>query len=168
VDAERQDWARVVADVISRADPLELIRGGAPRDEYEPEAGAIAPRVGEAASAAELQKLVYSEFVGWFGERVAGPVSRYRVVAHGIWHQWLLRRARILSNGGSVELLDTRDLAVRYIDEPIRPLTAVRIDGRVFVESEDDPGQWWMGAFEDAVVRVWGRYGSHERAFAEH
>lgn len=52
-------------------------------DEYEPEAQTIALRLPEAATAAELHRIVYEEFVRWFGE--AGSEEQYAPIAADIW-----------------------------------------------------------------------------------
>lgn len=62
-----------VGKMLARADPLALVRGGAPRDEYQPEARTILPRLRSCASADDVRNVVDDEFVRWFGENYRHP-----------------------------------------------------------------------------------------------
>ena len=76
---------RHIAFVLNEEDPIGLIRGGAPGDEYDPEIGTILPRLKEAASVAGLRRVIHEEFVRWFGAETAGPEELYARVAERVW-----------------------------------------------------------------------------------
>jgi hypothetical protein len=72
--------------VVRKHDPIGLIAMGAPEDEYEAEVGTIAPRLRTAQSAQETTRIVYEEFVHWFGEEsTTGPESSYAALGEAIW-----------------------------------------------------------------------------------
>ena len=54
-------------------------------DEYRSEAETITLRLPETSTKAELLRIVHEEFVMWFGESTAGPMTRYERIASGIW-----------------------------------------------------------------------------------
>lgn len=62
-----QAFVVAVERAIKDADPIGLLKGGAPADEYSPEIGAIVPRVGNAQSVDEITAVLHEEFVRWFG-----------------------------------------------------------------------------------------------------
>lgn len=62
-----QAFVAAVERAIKDADPIGLLKGGAPADEYSPEIGAIVPRVGDAQSVDEISAVLHEEFVRWFG-----------------------------------------------------------------------------------------------------
>lgn len=82
-----------VSRLFREDDPIGLIRIGAPDDEYDVEVSTILPRLREAQSAAEVQKLVHEEFVRWFDPDTAGPITRYAEVAEKTWEVWLVLKA---------------------------------------------------------------------------
>lgn len=57
--------------LLHRHDPMGLTAMGAPEDEYEPEAGTIAPRLADAATEADVQRIIAEEFTVWFGAEIA-------------------------------------------------------------------------------------------------
>src|SRR6476659_408769 len=58
-----------VSDILYRLDPVGIGAGtGSPSDEYDAEAGTIIPRLQACRSASDVQKIVYEEFVHWFGD----------------------------------------------------------------------------------------------------
>jgi len=65
-----------------------LIAVGTPKDEYDPEVSTILPRLREAASARDLQRIVHEEFVHWFSAEIAGPSEIYATVSEVIWPTW--------------------------------------------------------------------------------
>lgn len=67
-------------------DPQGLCKMGAPFDEYVPEIETILPRIGEAKSSDDLAKIIYQEFVAWFGEFGSGTVEDYRPLAMDLWN----------------------------------------------------------------------------------
>lgn len=78
-----------VSRLLHEADPIRLIAIGAPDDEYDPEVSTILPRLPEANSAGDVQKIVHKEFVRWFDADIAGPLTGYADVAQQIWDAWL-------------------------------------------------------------------------------
>ena len=83
-----------VAQALREADPLRLLASGAPDDEYDVEVGTIVPRLCEAASAADVRRIVHGEFVRWFDASIAGAPENYDDAARRIWT--LLQRERAL------------------------------------------------------------------------
>lgn len=57
-------------------------------DEYEPEVGAIIPRLTHAESEADVRKIVHEEFCKWFDSKTAGPIEDYDDIASRIWMEW--------------------------------------------------------------------------------
>src|SRR5436190_15115584 len=82
-----------VSRLLREAAPIRLITIGAPDDEYDPEVSTILPRLREARSAAEVQRII-EEFVHWFDADIAGPITHYAEVAGKIWGVWLARKER--------------------------------------------------------------------------
>ena len=78
-----------VSRLLREADPIGLIAMGAPDDEYDPEVSTILPRLREANSAVDVQRIVHEEFGWWFGADIAGPITGYADVAVRIWWPWL-------------------------------------------------------------------------------
>jgi hypothetical protein len=70
---------------INEADPIGLLDGGAPANEYSPELGTIVPRVANAQSVDEITAVLHEEFVRWFGEGTAAPRQAYEATARQIW-----------------------------------------------------------------------------------
>ena len=62
-----------VSQLLRKADPIRLIIMGAPDDEYDPEVSTILPRLREAGSAADVQRIVHEEFTRWFSADIADP-----------------------------------------------------------------------------------------------
>jgi len=92
VDRERALMGR--EDLVSRVeallfydDPIGL-NFGTNLDEYRPEAQTIVIRLPEATSQADVQRIVYEEFVRWFDRQIAGSFERYRAIAGYIWGLW--------------------------------------------------------------------------------
>jgi hypothetical protein len=83
-----------VSQLLREADPIRLITIGAPDDEYDPEVSTILPRLREAQSAAEVQKIIHEEFVHWFDADIAGPITYYAEVAEKVWGVWLILKER--------------------------------------------------------------------------
>jgi hypothetical protein len=76
---------RQVTTVLREEDPIGLIHGGAPPDEYDPEIGTILPRLKEAGSVVDLRRIIHEEFSRWFGVESAAPEERYGRAAERIW-----------------------------------------------------------------------------------
>ncbi|MBI2361053.1 MAG: hypothetical protein HYV04_19475 [Deltaproteobacteria bacterium] len=77
-----------VSRLLREADPIRLIVIGAPDDEYDPEVSTILPRLREAKSSDDVQRIVYEEFAHWLGAEIAGPATDYAGVSGDIWAVW--------------------------------------------------------------------------------
>ena len=76
-----------IAAILFEADPMG-INFGTDTDEYEPEVATILPRLHEAGSAQEVERIVHEEFCRWFDAEDVGPPQNYRFVAEVIWREW--------------------------------------------------------------------------------
>ena len=74
-----------VEHAINEADPIGLLEGGAPADEYSPEIGTIVPRLVNAQSVDEVTAVLHEEFLRWFGGDTAGSRQAYEAPARQIW-----------------------------------------------------------------------------------
>jgi hypothetical protein len=81
--AHRDAFARL-AQILFEEDPIG-INFQDNTDEYEPEAGTILPHLRKCQTVADVQALLYTEFVRWFGVDTAGPPERYRRAAERLW-----------------------------------------------------------------------------------
>jgi hypothetical protein len=78
-----------LAALLFKHDPIGMIfEGDTNTDEYEPEARTILPRLRGCHSADDVQIVVHSEFVRWFGEDTAGSQEHYKKAASEIWQLW--------------------------------------------------------------------------------
>lgn len=77
-----------VSRLMREADPIRLIGIGAPEDEYDVEVRTILPRLREAKSPDDVQRIVHEEFAHWFGAEIAGPAAQYADVSKNIWEAW--------------------------------------------------------------------------------
>ena len=77
-----------VSRLVREADPIDLIAIGTPKDEYDVEVRTILPRLREATSARDVQRIVHEEFVHWFTAEIAGPPEIYATVSEEIWKTW--------------------------------------------------------------------------------
>ena len=90
-DSLKAAWGNIYTEVsrlVREADPIRLIAIGAPDDEYDPEVSTILPKLREANSANDVQRIVHEEFVRWFGAEIAGPARHYAGVSEDIWEVW--------------------------------------------------------------------------------
>ena len=81
-------YGRLVAAVeraIDEADPVRLLEGGAPADEYSPEIGTIRPRLAGVQGVSDVTSVLHEEFVRWFDQGIAGPSQAYEAPARRIW-----------------------------------------------------------------------------------
>ncbi len=89
--ANHQNFFDKVSWILFRHDPIGIAskaEGGA-ADEYDAEVGTLIPRLQDASSPAELRRIVWEEFLRWFGDpRITGPEAKYGVIAHEIWEAW--------------------------------------------------------------------------------
>jgi hypothetical protein len=74
-----------VSRLVREADPIRLIAIGTPDDEYDPEVSTILPRLREAKSPDDVQRIVHEEFVHWFTVEIAGSAADYADVSQKIW-----------------------------------------------------------------------------------
>lgn len=75
-----------VIDVLRRCDPLQLIAGGAPPDEYFSEAKDIALRMSGAVGTHEdLADLIWAVFVVWFTPSLVRDRARFEPAVDEIW-----------------------------------------------------------------------------------
>lgn len=77
-----------VSRLLREADPIRLIAIGTPDDEYDPEVSTILPRLRDAKSVDDVQRIVHEEFVHWFGVETAGPAVHYTGVSEEVWEAW--------------------------------------------------------------------------------
>jgi hypothetical protein len=82
-----------VSEALRNADPIGLIQGGAPLDEYDPEVGTILPRLRTATSSRDVRTILHEEFVHWFGQEVAGDIEHYEKAAENIWSILTINKA---------------------------------------------------------------------------
>ncbi len=88
-----------VSAILFRLDPIGIGAGtGSPSDEYDAEAGTIIPRLQTCQSASDVQKVVYEEFVRWFGDDTAGKYASYVEEGTQIWDAWLRYRKGLPSD----------------------------------------------------------------------
>ena len=85
IKARYRALVAAVERAINEADPIGLLEGGAPADEYSSEAGTIVPRVVNAQNVDEITAVVHEEFLRWFGDDSAGPRQAYEAPARQIW-----------------------------------------------------------------------------------
>ena len=74
-----------VSRLLREADPIRLIVIGAPDDEYDVEVRTILPRLREAKSPGDVQRIVHEEFAHWFGAEIAAQATEYADVSKNIW-----------------------------------------------------------------------------------
>ncbi len=83
-DGLRREYGKLyeqVRDIVADADPIELVRQGSDKDEYDMEVAAILPLLPNMASVDSLQRMIYNIFVQKFDRPVAGPSGKYRIIA---------------------------------------------------------------------------------------
>lgn len=80
--AGQNDLVTSIENLLFVSDPIG-INFEPNTNEYQAEAQTIAIRLPEAATTAELHRIVYEEFVHWFGD--AGPEEQYAPIAAEIW-----------------------------------------------------------------------------------
>jgi hypothetical protein len=85
MDIRYQDLVAAVERAINEADPIGLLAGGAPSDEYAPEIGTIIPLLANANRSDDVTGVLHGEFLRWFGDGIAGPRQAYEVPARQIW-----------------------------------------------------------------------------------
>ena len=58
-----------------------------PDDEYDPEAGTILPRLGNATGVEDVERIVREELDRWFGP-LPQPAGSLRPIAEEVWDAW--------------------------------------------------------------------------------
>ena len=76
-----------MAALLYRHDPVG-INFDDNKDEYEPEAGTILPRLSSCHSGEDVLQVVHEEFVRWFDRGTAGPPGHYEKIASEVWQLW--------------------------------------------------------------------------------
>jgi hypothetical protein len=76
-----------MASLLYRHDPIG-INFDDNKDEYEPEAGTILPRLSSCRSVEDVLQMVHEEFVRWFDRGTAGPPEHYQKIASEVWQLW--------------------------------------------------------------------------------
>ena len=71
--------------MIDSWDPLQLLKSGAPQDEYDSEIQSIAAGLRNCVKAKDVQELIYNTFKDSFGEESAGDISLYSKIAEEIF-----------------------------------------------------------------------------------
>jgi len=68
-----------IRDIVNKYDPIGLLAGGAPEDEYEQEVVRIANIL--RYSEDDLTEKIYQVFAKQFSEEIVGDISNYRAIA---------------------------------------------------------------------------------------
>jgi len=76
-----------VTVILFEEDPISL-GFGENADEYEPETGAILARMTGAQTVADVQVIVYEEFVRQFSKEDVDPPERFFAASARIWEAW--------------------------------------------------------------------------------
>jgi hypothetical protein len=76
-----------MAALLYRHDPIG-INFDDNKDEYEPEAGTILPRLNSCHSVEDVLQVVHEEFARWFDRSTAGPPEHYEKIASEVWQLW--------------------------------------------------------------------------------
>lgn len=74
-----------ILDIISSNDPMGLLEMGAPDDEYEDEALAIASILDECRNVQELNEKVFEIFTHFFGDTLDGA-DKLEQISQEIWN----------------------------------------------------------------------------------
>jgi hypothetical protein len=85
MDIRYQDLVAAVERAINEADPIALLAGGAPLDEYATEIGTIIPLLANAHRPDDVTGVLHGEFLRWYGDGTAGPRQAYEAPARQIW-----------------------------------------------------------------------------------
>lgn len=76
-----------VSEILFRHDP-ENINFEFNTDEYEPEAETILPRLKDCSSVEDVSRVVFEEFVYWFGSDERKTEASFAAIAQEIWEVW--------------------------------------------------------------------------------
>ena len=75
----------LVKEIINKNDPLNLLKQGAPSDEYEAEIESITAAASKCKTVKELQEAIHGIFKDNFGEETAGNINLYFDIAKDIF-----------------------------------------------------------------------------------
>src|SRR5947207_1353865 len=75
----------VVRCAVNAVDPIGLVAGGAPDDEYDRAVGACVPKLLRATSQEDVQEILHEEYARWFGGEDAGSPEAYAEPAAAVW-----------------------------------------------------------------------------------
>jgi hypothetical protein len=92
-------FCKSFVEILASCDPLGLIAGGAPDDEYDIEVDAILLRMEEAKSVDILSEIIYEEFIRWFDLPSDYPKTLYNNITSSVWdtyQRWLSDREKLL------------------------------------------------------------------------
>jgi hypothetical protein len=80
----REELVKRIEHLLFERDPIGINHGINP-DEYRSEAETITLRSPDASTESELLQIIHEEFVKWFDESIAGPISKYEGITAEIW-----------------------------------------------------------------------------------
>ncbi|WKZ26178.1 MAG: hypothetical protein QY304_02115 [Candidatus Paceibacterota bacterium] len=80
-----KNYIKEIKDIFRNHDPVDLIRTGAPNDEYDPLVEKfIIPLLNKEDDKYELGEKLYTVFVDQFDENIAGDSKKYYKIAESI------------------------------------------------------------------------------------
>lgn len=121
-----------VTTLLNSADPIRI-------GQYDAATATIIPRLRHEDSVADVQRIIHSEFVLWFGEKSAGSADTYAMTATRIWEVWQKHR----------DSMPYQSPYFTSMQEPL--LNAAPPSQRAFAIRFT-----WVRSFRDPiVVRVW-------------
>ena len=80
-NSKYKEYYRLVANVVNLADPIGLIVGGAPEDEYSSEINKILAAIRNENDKKIISQKIYKIFCDSFDEKIAGKMSTYEDIA---------------------------------------------------------------------------------------
>jgi len=80
-----QQYSKELRQIVRQFDPIQLIRSGAPEDEYDGEAQLISGPLLRCATANECLTLVHQVFCDAFDLASAGSREKYGPLAQTLW-----------------------------------------------------------------------------------
>lgn len=79
-----------------------------------------------------------------------------------------IQQVKALSGEEDVEVVEVMPARVRYDGGDLTPRRMIRVGRRFLVETEEHPGEWWIGEMNDGTVALRGSYGSLDEAASHH
>ena len=76
---------QLIRSVINNLDPMNLIKNGAPKDEYDAEVSLIVAGLKNCKDVKDLQELIHDIFKTNFNEKTVLDSDFYSRIAHGIF-----------------------------------------------------------------------------------